>query len=40
MFKMGNGEVFYGKKKSQSFRSENTEGSYNGMGISDKVKIG
>jgi hypothetical protein len=35
---MGN-EVFYGKK-SQSFRSENTEGSYNGMGISDKVKIG
>jgi hypothetical protein len=37
--KMGNGEVFYGKRKINPSGRENTEGSYNGMGISDKVKI-
>jgi hypothetical protein len=37
--KMGNGEVFYGKRKINPSGRENTEGTYNGMGISDKVKI-
>jgi hypothetical protein len=37
--KMGNGEVFYGKRKVNPSGRENTEGSYNGMGGSDKVKI-
>jgi hypothetical protein len=40
MFKrMGNGEVFYGKRKIDPSGRENTEGTYNGMGMSDKVKI-
>jgi hypothetical protein len=37
--KMGNGEVFYGKRKTNPSGRDNTEGSYNGMGMSDKVKI-
>jgi uncharacterized protein YueI len=37
--KMGNGEVFYGKRKINPSGRENTEGTYNGMGISDKAKI-
>jgi hypothetical protein len=40
MFKrMGNGEVFYGKRKYKPSGRPNTAGRYNGMGISDKVKI-
>lgn len=37
--KMGNGEVFYGKRKINPSGRENTDGSYNGMGMSDKVRI-
>jgi hypothetical protein len=37
--KMGNGEVFYGKRKINPSGRDNTEGSYNGMGMSDKVRI-
>jgi hypothetical protein len=40
MFKrMGNGEVFYGKRKYKPSGRPNTEGKYNGMGMSDKLKI-
>lgn len=40
MFKrMGNGEVFYGKRKFKPSGRPNTEGKYNGMGMSDKLKI-
>jgi hypothetical protein len=40
MFKrMGNGEVFYGKRKINPSGRDNTEGSYNGMGMSDKGRI-
>ena len=35
----GNGEVFYGKRKYKPSGRPNTEGYYNGMGISDKSKI-
>jgi hypothetical protein len=31
--KMGNGEVFFTAKENQSSGRENTEGTYNGMGI-------
>jgi hypothetical protein len=37
--RMGNGEVFYGKRKYKPSERPNTEGFYNGMGISDKTKI-
>lgn len=35
--RMGNGEVFYGKRKYKP--SGNVEGEYNGMGLTDKLKI-
>lgn len=35
--RMGNGEIFYGKRKVKP--SGSVEGSYNGMGLSDKQKI-
>lgn len=37
--RMGNGEVFYGKRKFKPSGRKNTEGKYNGMGLSDKTKI-
>lgn len=37
--RMGNGEVFYGKRKFKPSGRPNTEGKYNGMGMSDKTKI-
>lgn len=37
--RMGNGEVFYGKRKYKPSNRPNTEGEYNGFGISDKTKI-
>jgi hypothetical protein len=37
--RMGNGEVFYGERRVKPSGRENTEGSYNGMGMSDKVRI-
>ena len=40
MFKrMGNGEVFYGKRKNKPSGRPNTDGKYNGMGLTDKTKI-
>jgi len=40
MFKrMGNGEVFYGKRKYKPSNRPNTEGKYNGMGMTDKMRI-
>ena len=35
--RMGNGEVFYGKRKYKP--SGRVEGKYNGMGLTDKLKI-
>mmetsp|Transcript_2738 Transcript_2738/g.3889 ORF Transcript_2738/g.3889 Transcript_2738/m.3889 type:complete len:152 (+) Transcript_2738:179-634(+) len=35
--RMGKGEIFYGKRKYKP--SGTVEGSYNGMGLSDKLKI-
>jgi hypothetical protein len=35
--RMGNGEIFYGKRKYKP--SGNVEGDYNGMGLTDKLKI-
>ena len=35
----GNGEVFYGKRKYKPSGKPNTEGKYNGMGLSDKGRI-
>ena len=35
--RMGNGEVFYGKRKYKP--SGNVDGEYNGMGLTDKLKI-
>merc|ERR1712174_189151 len=35
--RMGNGEIFYGKRKYNP--SGQVEGKYNGMGLSDKTKI-
>lgn len=37
--RMGNGEVFYGQRKYKPSGKENTEGNYNGMGMSDAAKI-
>lgn len=37
--RMGNGEVFYGKRKYKPSNRPNTQGEYNGMGLSDKTKI-
>jgi hypothetical protein len=37
--RMGNGEVFYGQRKYKPSNRPNTEGQYNGMGLSDKTKI-
>ena len=37
--RMGNGEVFYGQRKYKPSGRPNTEGKYNGMGMSDKTKI-
>jgi hypothetical protein len=37
--RMGNGEVFYGQRKFKPSNRPNTEGRYNGMGMSDKTKI-
>lgn len=37
MKRMGNGEQFYGKRKFKP--SGNVEGDYNGMGLTDKVRI-
>lgn len=37
--RMGNGEVFYGKRKYKPSGRLNTDGYYNGMGLSDKVSI-
>jgi hypothetical protein len=40
MFKrMGNGEVFYGKRKYNPSNRPNTDGKYNGMGMTDKMRI-
>ena len=35
--RMGNGEVFYGKRKYKP--SGDVEGSYNGLGLTDKQRI-
>jgi hypothetical protein len=37
--RMGNGEVFYGKRKYKPSGRPHTEGRYNGMGLSDKGAI-
>jgi hypothetical protein len=37
--RMGNGEVFYGKRKYKPSGKENTDGTYNGMGMTDKARI-
>ena len=40
MFKrMGNGELFYGKRKYKPSNKPNMDGKYSGMGISDSTKI-
>jgi hypothetical protein len=40
MFKrMGNGELFYGKRKYKPSNKPNMDGQYTGMGISDSAKI-
>jgi hypothetical protein len=40
MFKrMGNGELFYGKRKYKPSNKPNMDGKYSGMGISDSAKI-
>jgi hypothetical protein len=40
MFKrMGNGEVFYGKRKYKPSNRPNTDGKYKGMGMTDKMRI-
>ena len=40
MFKrMGNGELFYGKRKYKPSNKQNMDGKYSGMGISDSMKI-
>ena len=40
MFKrMGNGELFYGKRKYKPSNKPNMDGKYSGMGISDSMKI-
>lgn len=37
--RMGNGEVFYGKRKYKPSGRPNTQGDYQGMGLSDKLRI-
>jgi hypothetical protein len=37
--KMGNGELFYGKRKYKPSNRPNTEGKYNGMGLTDSLNI-
>ena len=37
--RMGNGEVFYGKRKYRPSGKVNTDGKYNGMGMTDKARI-
>ncbi|KAL7559137.1 hypothetical protein ACA910_010217 [Epithemia clementina (nom. ined.)] len=37
--RMGNGELFYGQRKYKPSGRENTQGNYNGMGLSDSVRI-
>jgi hypothetical protein len=37
--RMGNGELFYGQRKFKPSGRPNTEGKYNGMGKSDRLKI-
>ena len=37
--RMGNGEVFYGTRKYKPSGRKNTQGKYNGMGLSDSAKI-
>ena len=37
--RMGNGEVFYGQRRSNPSQRPNTTGQYNGMGVSDKARI-
>jgi hypothetical protein len=40
MFKrMGNGELFYGKRKYKPSNKPNMDGRYSGMGMSDSAKI-
>ena len=35
----GNGEVFYGQRKYKPSGRKNTQGTYNGMGLTDSNKI-
>jgi hypothetical protein len=37
--RMGNGEVFYGKRKYKPSGRPNTEGKYDGMGMTDQARI-
>jgi hypothetical protein len=37
--RMGNGELFYGKRKFKPSGRPGTEGKYDGMGMSDKARI-
>lgn len=37
--RMGNGEVFYGQRKYKPSNKPNTLGKYDGMGMTDKVRI-
>jgi hypothetical protein len=37
--RMGNGELFYGKRKNKPSGRLNMEGDYNGMGYSDPLRI-
>jgi hypothetical protein len=37
--RMGNGELFYGKRKYKPSGKDNTDGKYNGMGMTDKARI-
>jgi len=37
--RMGQGEVFYGQRRYKPSNRPNTQGKYNGMGISDKARI-
>jgi hypothetical protein len=37
--RMGNGELFYGKRKNNPSGRVNMEGDYNGMGYSDPLRI-
>jgi hypothetical protein len=37
--RMGNGELFYGKRQFNPSGRDSTDGQYNGMGMSDKHRI-